>query len=589
MAEDTSSASPSGHDPTDDDALVPDPSRKIVYLMFFRTTLITVLFGVILAVGLLSQRPFRLTSVHSQAMFLLVIFAYACSLLYAVLFRHVRRKRRFFAVQAGVDVLLVSVLVHLTGGVNSVYSFLFPLLIIEATIVYFRRGALVAGVAVVVAFISVTVGGWIQFLPPIPDQVALPWQATPNELARYLILNVGGQICIAVLASFLAEQLRRADLRVAEQRLTIRDMVRLNENILQSLHTGLITVDNGGQVLSVNRAASLLLQRSQNRLTARSIREVLPGLDRIGSAEEPSRHRTTIDRGEEGDAIPVEVTVSPLWNREDRRAGSVLLIEDLTEISAMEDRVKRAERLAAVGRLAAGVAHEIRNPLASVSGSLELLRTADAATDDDRRLIGIAIREVERLDALVSDLLAYARPRSLQRMEFDLATMAQEVASACAQDPSFHGITVEVSTPDGPCTLMADHDQLRQVFWNIYRNGAEAMAEGGMLRVTVSRPEAPEPAGVQIRVTDTGPGIPPDKLGHIFEPFFTTKDRGTGLGLATVYRIVEDHRGHVEVESNYDEGGTTMTVLIPDTTVAPDPDEPPEPAGTGAPPDTATP
>ena len=562
-------------------ALAPEPGdtlpgqhRKIVYLMVFRTGLITVLFGVVLTMLLLSERPLRLDSRHSQAIFTLIIGAYACSLFYAALFRTIRHKERFYAVQVGVDVLLVSALVHLTGGVNSVYSFLFALLIVEATIVFYSRGALVTTVAVTLFFVVVAVGGWVRYIPPVAGQPALPWRASAQELAQYLILNLGGQICIAILAAFLADQLRSADARVAEQRLTIRDMVRLNENVLRSLQTGLITVDRAGQIMSANQAATRLFGLSQNQLSALSVRDVLPSLHLPALDEGPQRYRTALaPAGSEGVPTPVEVRVSPLWDRAARPSGSLLLLEDLTEISSMEVRVKRAERLAALGRLAAGIAHEIRNPLASVSGSLELLQAAPGATEEDQRLIGIAVREVDRLATLVTNLLEYARPQPLMRMELDLVRLAREVATACAQDPVFANVDVDITGPAGTegCVVDADAAQLRQVLWNLYRNAAEVMTEdrtegtrSHAIEVDVQRSDDQDPPGIRVTVTDHGPGIPADDQDHLFEPFFTTKDGGTGLGLAIVHRIVENHEGTIEVQSPLpDEMGTRVSVWLP--------------------------
>ncbi len=531
--------------------------------MAFRTGLITLLFGIVVAVLLLSDRPLRLASRHSQAIFTLIILSYACSLLYAALFRGIRHKERFFAVQVGVDVVLVSSLVHLTGGVHSVYSFLFPLLIVEATIVFYSQGALRATVAVTLMFVLVTVGGWVQYIPPIMDQPILPSKATEQELAQSLILNLGGQICIAVLAAFLADQLRSADQRVAEQRRTIRDMVRHNENVLQSLQTGLLTMNQQGHIMSANRAAARLLGHTENQLAAASLHEVLPGIE-TDEQEAQQRFRTLVAPPTRTDSpTPLEVRVTPLWDRDHHRSGSLLLLEDLTEISSMEDRVKRAERLAALGRLAAGVAHEIRNPLASVSGSLELLQAAPDAPEEDRQLIGIAVREVDRLATLVTNLLEYARPRPLMRMELNLLELAQEVASACAQDPVFSGIDVVVNGPKGGCIVDVDTSQIRQVLWNLYRNAAEVNSDGA-IEVEVGR-KADDPGFVYVSVTDHGPGIPAENRDHIFEPFFTTKDAGTGLGLSIVHRIIEDHEGTIEVDSPLQDGqGTRITIYVPD-------------------------
>jgi two-component system, NtrC family, sensor histidine kinase PilS len=267
----------------------------------------------------------------------------------------------------------------------------------------------------------------------------------------------------------------------------------------------------------------------------------------------------------------VELHITPLWDRSDRRSGSLLLLEDLTEISSMEDRVKRAERLAALGRLAAGVAHEIRNPLASVSGSLELLQATPNADEDDRRLIGIAVREVDRLATLVTNLLEYARPRPLMHMELDLVELAREVATACAQDPVFEGVELEVAAPEGSVVVDVDAGQLRQVLWNLYRNAGE-VTDAGVVEVEVRRWLEGDPPGVQISVTDHGPGIPAEDREHIFEPFFTTKDAGTGLGLAIVHRIVEDHEGTLEVNSPLPDGpGTRITLRLPDYRPEPTP------------------
>jgi len=548
------------------------PHRKIVYLMLFRTGLISVLFGIVVSVVLLSKHPLRLASDHSLAIFALIILAYACSLFYAALFRFIRHKERFYAVQVGVDVLLVSALVHLTGGVNSVYSFLFPMLIVEATIVFYSRGAMVITVAATLMFVLVVVGGWVRFIPPIMDQPAQPWNASARELAQYLMLNLGGQICIAILSAFLAEQLRSADQRVLEQRRTIRDMVRLNESVLQSLQTGLLTVDSNGHIMSANRAATQLLGRSQNQLSALAWNDVLPFIDLPGPAGAPQRIRTTLPPTQkEGSPTPVELRISPLWDRTSRRSGSLLLLEDLSEISSMEDRVKRAEQMAVLGRLSAGIAHEIRNPLASVSGSLELLRDSPELAEEDLRLIDIAVREVDRLATLVTNLLEYARPRPLVRMKLDMMELAREVASAYAQDPAFAKLDVHITGPAGGCLVDADAAQLRQVLWNLYRNAAEVTlgvknAENakGSFEVHVERCADDDPPGLTVTVTDHGAGIPAEDQSHIFEPFFTTKDGGTGLGLAIVHRIVEDHDGTIEVESPLPDGpGTRFGLWLP--------------------------
>jgi two-component system sensor histidine kinase PilS (NtrC family) len=234
----------------------------------------------------------------------------------------------------------------------------------------------------------------------------------------------------------------------------------------------------------------------------------------------------------------------------------VLHFQDLTELRRMQLKVERAERLASIGRLAAGIAHEIRNPLASISGSMEMLKTSPGADEDSRQLMAIAVREVDRLNALITDLLDYARPKTEDRQRLDLGEHTSEIARAFNQEHR-SGITLVVDAPHG-ISVEAAAGQLRQVLWNLIRNAAEAMPSGGEIHVQVTK----ESAFAVLIVRDTGAGIPKTHFERIFEPFYSTKSGGTGLGLATVARIVDDHRGNIDVDSEPGRG-TIFTVRFP--------------------------
>jgi two-component system sensor histidine kinase PilS (NtrC family) len=221
--------------------------------------------------------------------------------------------------------------------------------------------------------------------------------------------------------------------------------------------------------------------------------------------------------------------------------------------------MQRAERLATVGQLAAGIAHEIRNPLASISGSIELLRQAPQASDDDRTLMAIVHREVQRLNELIGDLLDYANPRPSQPVEFDLAVLVRETLQVSRADPALAAVEVSVAA-DAALPVHADPSKLRQVVWNLVRNAADAaVTGGGHVRVEVRAAEAGHAA---ITVEDDGPGIPADRLARIFDPFFTTKPKGTGLGLATCHAVVAEHGGRIDVESEVGKG-TKVVVRLP--------------------------
>lgn len=570
--------------------LLPDASRRLVYVMVFRLGLVTLLLGLMIVMTLVGGVPLRLATLHAQVLFGVVAAAYVAALVFAVLVRRLHARRLFVASQIVLDVVLVSALVHLTGGIKSAWTFLYPLAIVEAAVVALKPGALWTMMLTTGAFLGTAVGGFLGWIPIVADQSVLPWQISPEDLGRGLLVNLAAQIAVATLAAFLADQLERASAQVAVQEEAIRDIRRLNAAILESLPLGVITLDSEERVVAVNPAASQLLGRDVRGGSYLDLAEGLPDLGsfrpRAGQVE---RRPTRLSESLGGRRV--QVTVSSLMGDSEGEVGSILVVEDQSEIEAMKERVAQAERLAAVGRLAAGIAHEIRNPLSSVSGALEMLRSAPSLEAEDQRLLEIALREVSRLEGLVSSLLGYARPRPPVPVPFDAAELILEVAAAAGRDPLFEQVEV---TPrfEGDTHMEADPDQLRQVLWNLLRNGAEAMPEGGPLTVRVSGvvlgepSEGPEASGgsgaagvgdrpgssegvarkterwVEIVVQDQGSGMDAAAQKNLFEPFFSTKEKGTGLGLATVHRIVTEHGGRVEVESAPG-AGATIRVLLP--------------------------
>jgi two-component system sensor histidine kinase PilS (NtrC family) len=264
------------------------------------------------------------------------------------------------------------------------------------------------------------------------------------------------------------------------------------------------------------------------------------------------------------DARVLGISVSPLRDDNDKVIGRVVNFQDLTELRTLEETMRRAERLATVGQLAAGIAHEIRNPLASISGSVELLGRAPRVSDDDKALMAIVVREIERLDRLIHELLEYANPRPRTLVRFDLLTVLTEVIQVMRQDKSRSEVALKTELPTEPIMLTADPSQLRQVMWNLCRNAAEAAIGGAGNGAVVTVRAREDSIGVTIEVEDNGPGIAADHLPRIFDPFFTTKKRGTGLGLATSHAIVTEHGGSLDVRSEPGQG-TRFTVRLPRT------------------------
>jgi two-component system sensor histidine kinase PilS (NtrC family) len=532
---------------------LPELRRRITYLMLFRVVLITLVLALTFALTLGDPQEVRLPG--TIVLFGIVITTYSLTIVYALYLRRVKNPIRFADAQLAADLAITTVLVHVTGGAQSGYTFLYPLSIVGAATVRYRRGAIVVAGASIGLFIGVALLGWLQLLPTPAGQRLVPWDLSKIALVRQLALNVGACTAIAFLASNLGDELARSGERLERQVERAADLSVLNANIIRCLASGLVTVDKAGIVMTLNEAAGEILAGA--KVVGRPIRDVLPELvpvlDRLPQDDELRRAEIATAGGK-----VLGVSISPLTNHVGEAIGRILNFQELTELRRMEAQVKRAEQLAVIGGVAAGVAHEIRNPLAAISGSIELLRSVPQVGAENQALMDIVVREVDRLNALITDLLEYARPRPPVLMDMDLGEALGETVRVFAQDKRTHEVKITYAPPDDAVRVNADPAQIRQVAWNLLRNAAEAMPDGGAIKIRVAREEG---TGALL-ISDEGSGIAPEDLERIFEPFFTTKSGGSGLGLATVYRIITQHNGTVAIDSKLGTG-TTVTVRLP--------------------------
>ncbi len=349
-------------------------------------------------------------------------------------------------------------------------------------------------------------------------------------------------------------------------------MQAYNEDLLGSLQDGLVVVDRERKVTFLNPAGEELLGISAATAHAKSLTSLLEDvpslLALVDRAFETGRahaeHEATVPnpRGK----VSVSAIASVLADQSGEARGVVLLLRDLTRIRELEEQVRRAERLTALGALIAGIAHEIRNPLMGVRGAAQLLEAESSFPPALKEYSDVIIREVDRLNGLVEGMLAFAQPRPPRLIECNVNQILEEILAL--EEPVLiqKGVAVRrIYDPQVP-PVAADPDQIRQVFLNLIRNGAEAMENAGELTVeTAYERRSPRCFGLSVavvKVIDQGPGLSTEARQHLFDPFFTTKSTGTGLGLALCHRIVGDHRGSIEV-ANGDEGGCTATVLLP--------------------------
>jgi two-component system, NtrC family, sensor histidine kinase PilS len=540
-------------------AIVPlgDQRRRVARLLLLRTLVITVVLGLSLWLLGHGERPPR------GAMWLqssIIAATYLTSIVFGVLLRRGFAPGRVARPMLANDVALTTALVAITGGAQSPYTFLYALTIVAAGALSYRRGAVIVTVASLLAMVAISLLTWARMIDlPLASSVR-PWDQSGIELVRTLGINVAAMIGVGALSFIFGDQLQRGAETLATTRRAAADLLSLHQDIVRSLSSGLMTTSPEGRVLTANHAAADILGTSPTLLVGRSIDDVLPGLSTqlVEAGGELRRGDLTVPTAD--DERTIGVTVSPLRDVRDQVIGRVINFQDLTELRRLESHARRTERLATVGQLAAGVAHEIRNPMASISGSIELLRQSPQTSDEDRALMTIVHREIQRLNVLIGDLLDYARPSAKQPVDFDLGSLVDETVQVARGDPNFADVELTCDI-ERALEVFADPAKLRQVVWNLVRNAADAASSGGKhVRVEARRTAS----GPTISVSDDGPGISAQLVGRIFDPFVTTKPKCTGLGLATCHAIVTEHGGRIDVETALGTG-TKMIVRIPGT------------------------
>ncbi|HEY3805295.1 MAG TPA: ATP-binding protein [Kofleriaceae bacterium] len=538
-------------------AIAPSDLRsRVARLLLLRTLVVTVVLGLSLWLLATGETPARLALWLQSAV---IAATYVSSIVIGVLLRRGFDAKRVARPMHANDLVLTSVLVYITGGAASPYMFLYALSIVSAGALSYRRGAIVVTAASIGAagFVSVTAWGHVL---GIQVSELKPWEQPGVELVRTLGINIAALIGVGALATIFGDQLQRGAETLATTRRAAADLLTLHHDIVRSLSSGLITTGRDARVLTANLVAAEILHAPVDSLVGRPVGELLPSLP---EADVLAPRRADLSIQANGHQVFIGATVSLLRDVHEQIIGQVINFQDLTELRRLELQSRRAERLATLGQLAAGIAHEIRNPLASISGSIELLRQAPAS-DDDHTLMAIVHREIQRLNVLIGDLLDYANPRPLQPAEFDLGSLVEETLRVARAEPAFEDVELAAEIEQS-LLIQADPAKLRQLVWNLVRNARDAARAGGKhVRVEVRR----DAASAVIAVRDDGQGIPKELVARIFDPFVTTKEKGTGLGLATCHAVVAEHNGRIDVDTEVDKG-TTMTVTLPMVPLSP--------------------
>lgn len=532
---------------------------KLKWLMGIRVAVVTLTLGVLIyfQIGKSTQ--------SIPAYYGLIVATYLLTILYGVLIKRVERLVLFAYVQIGVDILFETALVALTGGVESPFSLLYIMSITAASALLSRPGGLAAASVAGILYGAIVDVQYYRSTYEMFPLLTLPrvTDLPVPEIFYNLSINVLGFLMVGYLSGMLAERLESK----------VRDLAELQEIhrfILESIDSGVFTTDSEGRVTSFNKKAELVMGYAKAEVRSRFwwdvfgwpdyARDRFPVATLPGGIEEVSARK-------DGQKILLGMNLSTLYDEQGIPIGMVGVFQDISLQKKVEEENRRREWLAKIGEMSAGMAHEIRNPLAALSGSMQVLRKELQPSDDNRLLMDLALRETERLSGIVSDFLQYARPRPLNLKECNVNELVNDTVCMLEQTPEYGDrITFIRHLAQGSVLGLLDSDQMRQACLNIGLNACQAMPAGGTL--TVSTHQAAEGDGrvdhesVEIVFEDTGQGIPRDHRDKIFDPFFTTKEEGTGMGLSVVHRIMEDHRGRVQVESKPG-AGTCVRLTLP--------------------------
>ena len=504
--------------------------------------------------------------------FFLIGLTYALSVVYLATLRFVDRHPWLIDVQLGADAVLVSAFIYVTGGVTSYFSSLFLLPIIEASTVRFRRGAVQVAILTAIFYMAIVSGQYLDAFASLPQtwQLQAPVELPSLRFAQYTVaINLFGFVAVALLAGSLAESLRSAGAKLEDASHQIDDLRAFNEYVIDSLLSGLVTADASGRVLTLNRAAATITGLAPDQAVGRDIGDVLQlpaqfraRLDTLGDTRSiriDLQYRTA-----DGRLLDIGMAVTTMTVPTGGTAY-LLTFQDVTEMKRLERQARLQQRLAAVGEMAAGIAHEIRNPLASISGSIQVLRQELPLSEEQAQLMDIVLRESERLNDTIRSFLAYARPQRFAVARLDVAKVMQDTALLLRNSADVkESHVVDVQVPAESVWFEADENQVKQIVWNLATNGLRAMSKGGQLRLSVTTDYSSDlsNADVVLSVEDQGCGIPAEELDGIFQPFRSSFEKGTGLGLAIVHRIVTDYNGVIQVSSTVG-GGTTVRVRLP--------------------------
>ncbi len=533
--------------------------ENILWFMFLRTVVTTFLLIMTLIYQIKDSHIISPQDVFP--IYSLIGFTYFITIACALLMPKIKNITAFIQSQIVYDILFITSLIYISGTQEAIFTFLYLFTIAFSSILFLRTGALYTAAFASICFSTLLI------LDPIENREKHLMTLFFNNVAFFLV---------AILSGYLSQQFKDFKTKLKEEEATVKELEGLNKTIINNMTSGLLTSDLQNNIIYFNQAAEKITGLYFSDIYKKNVFNIFPDLKRhwIQTASSQTKKEMPIRKifnfkKQSTQELTLGFSLSVLKDAQNQKCGNILIFEDLTKIMEMEQHLQRTDKLAAVGKLAAGIAHEIRNPLASVSGSIEMLSRELHVQDEDKKLMNIILKETDRLNHLVNEFLDYVKPTDRTQEMFKISPAIEETLTAFSMNKTAtKNINLQFSPQNKNIQIKGDKEKMKQVFWNLLLNAAQAMPEGGKVSIRSSQEEDQ----LKIEIQDTGQGIPEEDIKKIFDPFFTTKPKGTGLGLSLVHKIIESHHGQIFVTSKVGKG-TTFTILLPLTTGHPEQSE----------------
>ncbi len=530
--------------------------KRLRWLIFFRVVIATFLLGITTFIRIKETEP-SLQAALAPVYFiiaLIYLFSFVCLFIPNI----IKNIRLNIYIQSLSDVSLITGLVYVTGGIESIYSVLYPLVIIYSTLFLAGRGGLISASVGSIFYGLLLDLEYYGLIQPV-SLLGYDYNYEAGYIFSRIFIHIISFYIVALLTSFAAKQEKMARDLLEEKESAFDQLDLLHKSIIESVDSGILTINLNGNIKSFNKGAEKITGFLHSEIINKKLDDVFPVLSSLPNKENQWKQGKRFEAVGSGKILGCSVT--PLVDSNRKKIGNTLIFQDLTVIKEMERKIERNKRLAFVGEMAAGLAHEIRNPLASISGPIQMLSKDLRLDETDRKLMQIILRGKDRLDGFVKDFLLLARPKPSERRDINVEVIIDDLLESLRFSPEWREDIEVIKNLCNQTSIYGNKAEIRQVIWNMISNAVQAMPEGGKLKIETSEVFNDTKEYLEIRISDNGCGIEEKNQDKVFEPFYTTKKNGTGLGLAIVNRIVESHMGKIRIKSKPGKGTDCMVLL----------------------------